>query len=130
MLSETKESGVAITKVHRVLLVTMQPDLDDAQLQHLNILLGERVTEEKPIAVVLDFSTVELLSLSEYERIHAMLLALRLLGAQVGISSLCSEIVIYLAEVDAASPEIRFFLSLEDAMHYFAPEGDRSHGGQ
>jgi len=104
MLSDTHAAGIAITTVNRVLLVTMQPDLDEAQLQQLNGLLGARAMQEQPNAIVLDFSTVALLSLREFRRICSMLLALRLLGAQVAISNLCSEIVIYLAERDATYP--------------------------
>lgn len=128
MRSGAQETGVAITKVHGVLLVTMQPDLDTAQMQQLTGLLGERVTEDKPSAVVLDFSTVSLLSLSEYQRIQAMLLSLRLLGPRVAISSLCSEIVIYMAEMNANCSEIQFFLNLDDALQALAPIGGRRHG--
>ncbi|MFY8148112.1 MAG: hypothetical protein ACOVNL_02705 [Prochlorococcaceae cyanobacterium] len=110
-----------------MLLVTMQPDLDADQFRDLSILLGERVIRERPNAVVLDFSTVELLSQSEVERIYSMLLSLHLLGPHVAISNLCTEIVLYLAEADAIHPEIRFFLSLEDAMRRYATAGALQH---
>ena len=122
-----QQPSVAITKVYDVLLVTMQPDLDATQLQQLNTLLGKRVSQDQPIAVVLDFSTVFMLSMSEYQRIQAMLLSLRLLGPQVAITNLCSEIVIYMAEMDAKRSSIQFFLNLDDAMEAFAPANDQGH---
>jgi anti-anti-sigma regulatory factor len=126
-MNEARSSGISITKVNSMLLVTMQPDLDADQFRDLSILLGERVIRERPNAVVLDFSTVELLSQSEVERIYSMLLSLHLLGPHVAISNLCTEIVLYLAEADAIHPEIRFFLSLEDAMRRYATAGALQH---
>lgn len=127
-MRESQNSGISITKVQGILLVTMQPDLDSDQFQDLTTLLGEKVAKDRPKAVVLDFSTVQLLSHSEYERIYSMLLSLHLLGPQVAISNLCREVVLYLAESEAIHPEIRFFLGIEDAMHYFSAEGASSHG--
>lgn len=129
MLSDTQDTGIAITTVDRVLVVTMQPDLDDGQLHQLSCLLGARVTAEKPVAVVLDFSTVALLSFREFKRIHSMLLALRLLGARVAMSNLCSEIVIYLTELDVKYPEINFFQSLQNAVQHYTVDGGHRHGG-
>jgi anti-anti-sigma regulatory factor len=126
-MNEARSSGISITKVHSMLLVTMQPDLDAIQLRDLSILLGNRVTQERPNAVVLDFSTVELLGQSEVERIYSMLLSLHLLGPHVAITNLCSEIVLYLAETDAIHPEIRFFLSIEDAMRHYTSSGAIKH---
>ncbi len=127
-MRESHNSGISITKVQGILLVTMQPDLDSDQFRDLTTLLGEKVAKDRPKAVVLDFSTVQLLSHSEYERIYSMLLSLHLLGPQVAISNLCREVVLYLAESEAIHPEIRFFLGIEDAMQHFSAEGASSHG--
>jgi anti-anti-sigma regulatory factor len=126
-MRETQNPGISITTMQGMLLVTMQPDLDSDQFRDLNTLLGEKVARDRPKAVVLDFSTVQLLSHSEYERIYAMLLSLHLLGPKVAISNLSREVVLYLAESEVIHPEIRFFLSIEDAMQHFSTEGGRQH---
>jgi len=126
-MREAQNSGISITKVQGMLLVTMQPDLDSDQFQDLNTLLGEKVAKERPKAVVLDFSTVQLLSHSEYERIYSMLLSLHLLGPHVAISNLCHEVVLYLAESESIHPEISFFLGIEDAMEHFSTERTSKH---
>lgn len=126
MSMEASESSIAVARVRNILLVTMQPDLNAAELHDLSQKLASMVGDANPLAVVLDFSTVELLSFAEFERIRSMLLSLHLLGPSVAIVSLSCEIVIYLAEYETTSSEIQFFLGLDEAMaHYEAQAGWR-----
>jgi anti-anti-sigma regulatory factor len=119
MAAETWDSSIAITRVQKNLIVTMQPDLDSRQFHLLSGRLGEQVEKEKTLAVILDFSTVDLLSLTEFERIRSLLLSLNLLGSEVAIASLCTTIVVYLAEADVVASEIHFFLCLDEAIKFF-----------
>ncbi|MBF0336708.1 MAG: hypothetical protein HQL05_02655 [Nitrospirae bacterium] len=115
-------SKVAITKTKGVIVVTMQPDLDEEGFDTMCKVVLELTAKTKIKAVVLDFSAVDVLNLLEFQSVKAFLASVRLLGAKTAIVSLKAGSVVYLTEVQAETEGINYFFDLDEALQRF---GDR-----
>ncbi len=113
------DAAVAMTRTRGVLVVTMQPDLDQERFDRLRLAAMEGVSRERIRAVVLDFSAVEVLSLAEFKRARDMLTAMRLLGLAVAMVSLAPSVALYLTEVQADTEGVLYFRGLDEALRRF-----------
>ncbi len=122
LMNPSHDTAVAMTRTRRVLVVTMQPDLDQERFDRLRLAAMAEVGHERLAAVVLDFSAVDVLSLAEFERARDLLVALRLLGLQVAMVSLAPSVVLYLTEVQADTEGVRYFRGLDEALRRFGQD--------
>jgi anti-anti-sigma regulatory factor len=108
-------STVAMTATRGVLVVTMQPDLEQESFETMVAAVLERTVKNKIRAVVLDFSAVDVMNLVEFDCTRALLSAVRCLGAETAIVSLSAGVVLYLTEVQAKTEGINFYFGLDEA---------------
>ncbi|MBF0320306.1 MAG: hypothetical protein HQL01_10950 [Nitrospirae bacterium] len=76
----------------------------------------ELISKTNIKAVILDFSAVDVINLSEFNRARTFLDSARLLGTDTAIVSLSAGIVVYLTEVQAETGRINYFLGLDEAL--------------
>ena len=119
MTAASRDSTVAMTRTGRVLVVTMQHDLDRERFDRLRLAAMEGINRERIRSVVLDFSAVEVLSLAEFQRARDLLTAMRLLGLEVAMVSLAPSVVLYLTEVQADTDGVLYFRGLDEALRRF-----------
>ena len=117
--TSSSDAAMAITRTRGVLVVTMQPDLDRKRFDRLRVAAMERASRERIETVVLDFSAVDVLSLTEFERARHFLTAMRLLGHEVAMVSLAPSVVLYLTEVQADTDGVHYFRGLDEALQRF-----------
>ncbi|KWT92814.1 hypothetical protein [Candidatus Magnetominusculus xianensis] len=112
-------SKVAITKTQGVIVVTMHPDLDTDDFNAMCEAVLTQIVKSDIKAVILDFSAVDVLNLTEFNRARAFLNSVYLLGAETAIVSLSAGIVVYLTEVQAETQGTNYFFGLDEALQRF-----------
>ena len=123
MAHPAADSNIAITATQGVLVVTMQADMGSRQLESMRQAVLDRITSGKFNALVLDFSAIDVMDLTEYNRIRKLLASVRLLGAQTAIVSLAVGVVLYLTDVQADTDGIECYLGLDDALQIYGTGG-------
>ncbi|MEO5360574.1 MAG: hypothetical protein H7843_09005 [Nitrospirota bacterium] len=112
-------SKIAITKTQGVIVVTMHPDLDTDDFNTMCEAVLTQIVKSDIKAVILDFSAVDVLNLTEFNRARAFLNSVYLLGAETAIVSLSAGIVVYLTEVQAETQGTNYFFGLDEALQRF-----------
>lgn len=119
MPREDDTASIALTPIRGVLVATLPPDLEATRFDHLRQRVLQAVAGNTVRALVLDFSAVDLLGLTEFERARALLRAARLLGTAGAMVSLSPALVLYLTEVQADTAGVTFFFGLDEALEHF-----------
>ncbi len=119
LTSLKNEFAQTMTEVGSAIIVTMRPDMTTEEFNALSEALLERVEQHHALAVVLDFSAVDLLDKTDLQRVLAMLRASKMLGASSAICSLARSIVCFMVDQDANLKGIQFFHGLHDALKVF-----------
>ena len=130
MATENLDTKVAITNTEGVIVVTMHPDMEEKSFDTLRKAVLKRVAKTNIRAVVLDFSSVDVMNLLEFDRTRAFLAAVRFLGAETAIVSLSVGVVLYLTEVHAETGTggINYFFGLDEALQRFGKGESSCHG--
>ncbi|MEG3639202.1 STAS domain-containing protein [Magnetococcus sp. PR-3] len=119
MFISQNNAMIAVTKVQDILVVTMQADLDSNHFEAMCHDILEQMRHQKVEAVVVDFSAVDVMSLSEFDRLRRFFDTVHLLKAQPAIVSLSAGVVLYLVEAGAHTEGIHFFFGLDEALQKF-----------
>lgn len=119
MAGTSTHSIAAITSTNGVIVVTMQADMDAASFESMQKAVLARVARTTTTALVLDFSAVDVMNLTEFNRTRRFLSAVRLLGVEAAVVSLSAGIVLYLAEVQAETDGISYYNGLDEALQRY-----------
>ncbi|MDT0414528.1 STAS domain-containing protein [Streptomyces sp. DSM 41982] len=104
---------VPVLKIGRVLLVSIQTDLDDRAVLDLQEDLSERVVTSGAAGVVIDISALEIVD-SFVGRMLATIAAVsRLLGAETVVVGMRPPVAMTLVELGLSLPGVRTALNLE-----------------
>ncbi|EGJ74091.1 hypothetical protein STTU_1302 [Streptomyces sp. Tu6071] len=102
-----------VLKIGRVLLVSIQTDLDDRAVLDLQEDLSERVVTSGAAGVVIDISALEIVD-SFVGRMLATIAAVsRLLGAETVVVGMRPPVAMTLVELGLSLPGVRTALNLE-----------------
>ncbi|MDA8162054.1 MAG: hypothetical protein M0022_03990 [Desulfobacteraceae bacterium] len=99
-----------------VLLLAVQEEIDDASINALTGLLGERVIEKKARAVVIDLHDVEIVDTFLAEHIQGLAAFLNLLRARVVVAGLTVPAVLTLLDFNIRLKGVDFALDVEQAL--------------
>ncbi|MFP7753399.1 STAS domain-containing protein [Thermodesulfobacteriota bacterium B35] len=113
----------------RVLLVSLEEDIDDAGIGELLTRVSSQVSGEAISGVIVDLHHFEVMDSHLARQLQALARMLRLLQARMVVVGLCVPVVMTLLDFGISLPEMEFALDVEQALVRLQ-EGKQAEGGR